>query len=289
MTPETNAFAICGANEGSEALPPTEVGRNSPAPPGTLGTTVGLAAPTENMIEIPLAGVVRDLKTELATVRAQLALEQAKNLLAAAPGGATSTGAPTGIMTPTLGAGTDLREQDMGAALTAVNEGLLNSPGFEIGNEVALVRQRGADMVAQSCIMGMKKAPGLYAFWGHDGKEQLAARGALQTLNEFQQRGGSPRVPSPVGLMSAPASDLGLRRDVVPDDFTLSGTLALQSAFGKVPEFMQGSDDRVVGKEARFGISVKNNSHCANSGVNSKETILLGVPRSAEPEPDYVD
>ena len=39
--------------------------------------------------------------------------------------------------------------------------------------------------------------------------------------------------------MSAPASDLGLRRDVVPNDFTLPGTLALQSAFGKVPEFMQ--------------------------------------------------
>ena len=40
----------------------------------------------------------------------------------------------------------------------------------------------------------------------------------------------------------------------------------------------QGSDHRVIGKEAGFGISVKNNSHRANSGVNSIETILLGVP-----------
>ena len=79
MTPETNAFAIFGANEGSEALPPTEVGRNSPAPPGTLGTMGGFAAPAGNMIEIPLVEVVRDLNAELVSVRAQLALEKAKN------------------------------------------------------------------------------------------------------------------------------------------------------------------------------------------------------------------
>ena len=41
---------------------------------------------------------------------------------------------------------------------------------------------------------------------------------------------------------------------------------------------LQGSDHRVVGKEAGFGISVKNNSYRAISGVNSTETILLGAP-----------
>ena len=134
MTPETNAFAIFGANEGPEALPPTGAGQNSPAPPGALGTTIGLAAPAETVLtEMPLAGVVRDLSAELATLRAQLAREQAKSLLAAIPGGATSTGAPTGVMTPTLGAGTDLREQGIGAALAALNEGLMYSPGFKIG------------------------------------------------------------------------------------------------------------------------------------------------------------
>jgi len=39
-----------------------------------------------------------------------------------------------------------------------------------------------------------------------------------------------------------------------------------------------GSDHRVVGKEAGFGISVKINSHRAYSGVNSKETLSLGAP-----------
>ena len=38
----------------------------------------------------------------------------------------------------------------------------------------------------------------------------------------------------------------------------------------------QGSDHRVVGKEAGFGISVKNNSHRAYSGVNSTETLSRG-------------
>ena len=73
-------------------------------------------------MEIPGAGVLRDLQAEVISLR-----------VAAAPGGATSTVAPTGIMTPTQGAGTNLRGQEMEAALTAVNEGLLNSPGFEIG------------------------------------------------------------------------------------------------------------------------------------------------------------
>ena len=40
----------------------------------------------------------------------------------------------------------------------------------------------------------------------------------------------------------------------------------------------QGSDHRVVGKEAGFGISVKINSHRAYSGVNSTEKTLLGAP-----------
>ena len=50
----------------------------------------------------------------------------------------------------------------------------------------------------------------------------------------------------------------------------------------------QGSDHRVVEKEAGFGISVKINSHRAYSGVNSKEKTSLGVPPltlEAEPEP----
>ena len=78
MTFETNDFAIFGANEGSEALPPTGARQNSPAPPGTLGTTGGLAAPAGSMIAIPLVEVVRDLNAELVSVRAQLALEKAK-------------------------------------------------------------------------------------------------------------------------------------------------------------------------------------------------------------------
>jgi hypothetical protein len=118
-------------------------------------------------------------------------------------------------------------------------QGNLNLQTVARTNQQLLRVAIGEYMVAQSCTMGRKKAPGLYEILGYDGKEQLAARTALQTFNEFKQRGSSPRVPSPGGLISAPASDLGLRRDVVPNDSTLSGTLVLQSVFGKVPEFMQ--------------------------------------------------
>ena len=56
----------------------------------------------------------------------------------AAPGGATRAGAPTGCMTPTPEAGTELEGAVMGAALTAVSVGLMNSPGLEIGVEAAV-------------------------------------------------------------------------------------------------------------------------------------------------------
>ena len=49
----------------------------------------------------------------------------------------------------------------------------------------------------------------------------------------------------------------------------------------------QGSDHRVVGKEAGFGISVKNNSHRAYSGVNSTEKTLLGVPPLSWSQPKH--
>ena len=129
----------------------------------------------------------------------------------------------------------------MEAALTAVNESLMNSPGFEIGNEVALVRRHGTDTVAQSCTMGRKKGSGLYEIRNFDGKEQLAMRKDLQTFNEFQLRGRSLQLPSPGGLrvMSAPTPNQGLRREVMPEDFSLSLTIVLKSTFGKVPEVMQ--------------------------------------------------
>ena len=138
-------------------------------------------------METPGAVLVRDLRAEVISLQAQLVISNARCVVAEAPGGATSTVAPTGIMTPTPGAGTGRRGQDVEADLAAVNESLMNSPGFEIGNEVALVRRHGTDMVAQSCIMGRKKAFGLYEIRGHDGKEQLAARNVLLTFNELQQ------------------------------------------------------------------------------------------------------
>jgi hypothetical protein len=87
--------------------------------------------------------------------------------------------------------------------------------------------------------MGQKKAPGLYEIRGRDGMEQVAARADLQTFNEFLQRGHSPRFPSSGVLKHAPASDLSLRCNVVPDDFSLSETLVLKATFGKVPRDLQ--------------------------------------------------
>ena len=225
----TDNFAGLGGTEGLPAPPPIVAERGMPSPQGIQFGATLVAAPAGEGQGKTVGGVVRDLHAELVAVRAQLALEKAKNSVAAVPGGATSTVAPTGIMTPTPGAGTNLRGQEMEAALTAVNEGLLNSPGFEIGNEVALVIRHGEDTVAQSCTMGKKKAFGLYEIRGYDGKEQLAARNVLLTFNALQQRGSSPRVPSPGGLrvMSAPAPAPGLRREAVPgDSFFVGNTRA---------------------------------------------------------------
>ena len=60
-------------------------------------------------MEIPGAGVLRDLQAEVISLRAQLAISNARYVVAVAPGGATSTVAPTGTMTPPPGAGTDRR------------------------------------------------------------------------------------------------------------------------------------------------------------------------------------
>ena len=49
-------------------------------------------------------------------------------------------GAPAGCMTPTPEAGTELGGTDMGAALTAVSVGLMNSPGLEIGVEAVVLK-----------------------------------------------------------------------------------------------------------------------------------------------------
>ena len=87
----------------------------------------------------------------------------------------------------------------MDAALAAVSAGLMNSPGLELGNEVALVRRHGAGLVAQSCTMGQKKAPGLYEIRSFDGKEQLAMREELQTFDEFQQGGAARGFRHPGG------------------------------------------------------------------------------------------
>ena len=133
---------------GLAAPPPIVAERGPPSPQGPQFGATLVAAPAGEGQRMTVEEVVRDLHAELAAVRAQLALEKAKNSVAAAPGGTTSTVAPTGIMTPTPGAGTDRQGQDMEAALTAVNESLMNSPGFEIGNEVALVRRHGTDMDA---------------------------------------------------------------------------------------------------------------------------------------------
>ena len=82
--------------------------------------------------------MIRDLNAGVVTLRAKFTLERATNRGSAVPGGATSAGAPTGIMTPTPEAGTELGGADMRAALTAVSVGLMNSPGLEIGVEAAV-------------------------------------------------------------------------------------------------------------------------------------------------------
>lgn len=129
----------------------------------------------------------------------------------------------------------------MDAALAAVSAGLMNPPGLELGNEVALVSRHGPDLVAQSCTMGRKKGSGVYEIRSFDGKEQLAMRAELQTFDEFQQGGRRPRFPSPGGLMHAPASGLSLRCDVVPDDFSLAGTLVLNQLLERSLETCSGS------------------------------------------------
>ena len=77
----------------------------------------------------------------------------------------------------------------------------MNSPGFEIGNEVALVRRHGTYMVVQSCIMGQKKGLGLYEIRSYDGKEQLATRAELQTFNDPIQQAWT--LPTGCGIRQA--------------------------------------------------------------------------------------
>ena len=133
MTPETSDFAIFGAPEGLAAPLPIVAERGPPSPQGTLDTSTGLTAPAGTGMEIPGADVLRDLQAEVISLRAQLAISNARCLVAAAPGGAKSTVAPTGTMTPPPGAGTDRRGQGVDAALAAVSAGLMNSPGLDWG------------------------------------------------------------------------------------------------------------------------------------------------------------
>ena len=86
--------------------------------------------------------MIRDLNAGVVTLRAKFTLERATNRGSAVPGGATSAGAPTGIMTPTPEAGTELGGTPyvgLGAALAAMNVGLVNSPGLEIGVEAVVL------------------------------------------------------------------------------------------------------------------------------------------------------
>ena len=60
-----------------------------------------------------------------------------------------------------------------------------------------------------------------------------------------------------------------------------ASTLTNYPMVGKCGALQQpegSAEHRVVGEEAGFGISVKNNSHRAYSGVNSTEKTLLGAP-----------
>ena len=75
---QTNDFAMLGVTEGLPAPPLIVAERGPPSPPGTLDTTTGLTATAGTGMEIPGADALRDLHTEVISLRAQLAIANAK-------------------------------------------------------------------------------------------------------------------------------------------------------------------------------------------------------------------
>ena len=235
MTFGTHDFAILGATEGLPAPPPIVAERGPPSPPGTLDTSTGLTAPAGNW-----DGDTRGRRTTRLTSRGHIFTGTISNLKCKMlGGGGTRRGNKHGGTNRNYDTASGGGDRPPGArhgrSIGSGERGSYEFTGIRIGE------RGGPDLVAQSCTMGRKKGSGVYEIRSFDGKEQLAMRKDLQTFNEFQLRGRSLQLPSPGGLrvMSAPTPNQGLRREVMPEDFSLSLTLVLKSTFGKVPEVMQ--------------------------------------------------